>query len=180
MIDILAKRYAKALFFLGQDDGKYRDYGSELDSFSELLKQTGEVGHALVSPFYPREQRHGALLAILEKCSLSPVVSNFVKLLFDKGRLNLLEPIKTAYLGLCDESEGLMRGTLTSAAPLTESQVSAIKGALNIMSGAKVELEVKVDPTIIGGLVARLGDLVVDSSIQTQLKRLSQKLAGAA
>ncbi|MDR2385999.1 MAG: ATP synthase F1 subunit delta [Deltaproteobacteria bacterium] len=179
MIDILAKRYAKALFFLGQEDGLYRAYGSELDSFSQALKATGEVGLALTSPFYAREQRRQALLAILEKSSLSLIVANFVKLLFDKGRLNLLEPIKKAYLELCDEREGLMRGTLTTAAPLTDSQVSAIKGALNIMSGAKVELEVIIDDTIIGGLVARLGDLVVDSSIKTQLKRLSQKLAGA-
>ncbi|MDR2367641.1 MAG: ATP synthase F1 subunit delta [Deltaproteobacteria bacterium] len=177
MHEILAKRYAKALLSLGQEDGKYREYGAELSGFLSDIEATGEAGRALVSPFYPKDQRGKALAAILEKGSLSQLVKNFVNLLHDKGRLDILGPIVQAYSGLCDELEGLVRGTLTSATPLSDSQISAIKGALNAMSGSKVELEVKVDPSIIGGLVARLGDLVVDSSLQTQIKLLGQKLS---
>jgi F-type H+-transporting ATPase subunit delta len=180
MQDILAKRYAKALLSLGRDDGHYREYGTELEGFRQEIDSAGEVGRALISPFYPKPQRGQALAAILDKSDLSPAVANFVKLLHDKGRLNLLGPIADAYSSLKDEAEGIVRGTLTSASPLSESQISLIKGALNTMSGAKVELEVKIDPSIIGGLVAQLGDLVVDSSLRTQLSRLGRKLSESA
>jgi F-type H+-transporting ATPase subunit delta len=180
MQDILAKRYAKALLLLGQEDGDYRGLGLELTEFQREIAEAGEAGQALISPFYPKDQRGQALAAVLERSSLSPAVNNFIKLLHQKGRLNLLGPIASAYSRLSDEADGLVRGTLTSAAPLTESQISAIKGALHTMSGAKVELEVKIDPSIIGGLVARLGDLVVDSSLQTQLQILGKKLADPA
>jgi F-type H+-transporting ATPase subunit delta len=177
MSDILSKRYAKALLLLGQEDGNYRQYGQELAEFTKELEQTGEVGQALISPFYPKEKRGQALTAILDQSSLSDIVKNFLRLLHDKGRFNKLSSILDAYSQLCDGADGLIRGTLTTAAPLSESQLSASKGALNTMSGAKVELEVKVDPSIIGGLVARLGDLIVDSSLKTQLERLGRYLA---
>jgi F-type H+-transporting ATPase subunit delta len=177
MIDILVKRYAKALLTLGQEEGQIREYGQELRSFVQLLEEAGESGAALTSPFFPKDQRGQALAAILDKAGLSLTVNNFLNLLHRKGRLSLLAPIVEAYAKLLDEAEGVIRGTLTTATPLSDSQLSAIKGALNTMSGAKVELEVKIDPTIIGGLVARLGDLVVDSSLQTQLRLLETKLS---
>jgi F-type H+-transporting ATPase subunit delta len=176
MSDILSKRYAKALLMLGEEEGQRRELGHELEGFHEELKALGEVGQSLVSPFYPKDQRGRALKAILERSGLSDLAKNFLGLLHDKGRLGLLGQILASYAKLSDEADGLIRGSLTTAAPLTDSQLSAIKGALNSMSGAKVELEVKVDPSIIGGLVARLGDLVVDSSLKTQLDKLSQRL----
>ncbi|MDR1308365.1 MAG: ATP synthase F1 subunit delta, partial [Deltaproteobacteria bacterium] len=119
-----------------------------------------------------------ALAGILGKSGFSPAVSNFLRLLHDKGRLGKLADIASAYAQLCDEADGLLRGTLTTAAPLAKRELSAIKGALSTLTGAKVDLEVVLDPSIIGGLVARLGDLVVDSSLRTQLDRAGRLLAG--
>ena len=178
MSDILAKRSAKALLSLGQDDGNYRQYGQELEGFQAELEAAGDISQALLSPFYPKDQRGQALAAILEKSQLSGIIKNFLNLLHEKGRLNILALIIPAYKSLCDQADGLIRGTVTTAAPLSESQLSAVKGALSTMSGSKVELEVIIDPSIIGGLVARLGDLVVDSSLMTQLDRLGSKLTG--
>ncbi|MDR1677733.1 MAG: ATP synthase F1 subunit delta [Deltaproteobacteria bacterium] len=177
MTDILSKRYAKALLLLGQEDGNYRLYGQELSGFEKVLEETGEVGKALISPFYPKDQRGRALAQILDQSTLSGPVKNFIKILHDRGRLERFKAITSVYAKLSDEADGLIRGTLTSAVPVTESQLSAVKGALNTMSGSRVELEVVIDPTIIGGLVARLGDLVIDSSLKTQLERLDRHLA---
>jgi F-type H+-transporting ATPase subunit delta len=176
MSQILARRYAKALFLLGREDGKHRQYGQELNEFLTALDEADQSGQALISPFYPKDQRGQALEAILDQGGLSGVVKNFLKLMHDKGRLGILKAVVAVYSEMCDEAEGLIKGTLTTASPLTDSQLSAIKGALNIMSGLKVELKVVVDPSIIGGLVAKLGDLVVDSSLKTQLAKLGQSL----
>lgn len=178
MSDILAKRYAKALLLLGQEDGQSHLYGQELEGFLGELVGAGELGQALASPFYPKDLRGRTLAGILDRSGLSQVVSNFLRLLHDKGRLGRLADIVAAYSRLLDEADGLLRGTLTTAAPLADRELSAIKGALSTMTGAKVDLEVVLDPSIIGGLVARLGDLVVDSSLRTQLDRAGRLLAG--
>jgi F-type H+-transporting ATPase subunit delta len=90
--------------------------------------------------------------------------------------LALLPQVLVAYKFLSDEKEGLIRGTLTTASALGQSELSAVKSALGMFMGQQVELTVKVDQSIIGGLVARLGDLVIDGSVRTQLDNLGRSL----
>jgi F-type H+-transporting ATPase subunit delta len=176
MWDILAKRYAKALLMLGQEEGKHQLFGQQLTDFYQQLRQADGAFETLSTPIYPREVLGRALEAVLAQSDLEPIVANFLLLIHSKGRFIILPQIIEAYKALGDELDGLIRGTVTTAAPLTEREVSAVKGVLSTLTGAKVELQVVIDPEIIGGLVARLGDLVVDTSLKTQLDRVGRLL----
>jgi F-type H+-transporting ATPase subunit delta len=173
MDSILAKRYARALLELGEADGKYQAYGDELWGFAEALREAGPEGRLLFSPVIPIDARKGILGKVLDQCDLSPLVKNFILLLNERGRLPIIRDAAKAYQGLVDEHEGIVRGTVQTAIELDASQLSGIRSALSMYIGKKVELEQRVDPGIIGGLVARLGDLEVDGSVRTQLDRLA-------
>ncbi|MDR0355520.1 MAG: ATP synthase F1 subunit delta [Deltaproteobacteria bacterium] len=179
MSDILAKRYAKALLLLGLEDGKHQLYGQELEDFYQALSQAENGLWTLSSPAIPANAKSKALDSILAASDLSVRVKNFLLLLLSKSRFNILKKIVSSYKELCDEQDGIIRGVLTAASSLTDSQISSIKGALGTLTGAKVELSVVVEPKIIGGLVARLGDLVVDSSLLTQLDRVSRLMTSS-
>lgn len=171
-----AKRYAQALISLGIADGKYVAYGQELGQLSAALGGAGDLAKALTSPVYPREVQKKMLAGIVTKASLSPMVSNFVNLLLDKGRLGELADITEAYTALSDAERGIVRAKVSSAVPLSDSEISAITASLSKFAGKAVELTANQDLSIIGGLMAQLGDLTIDGSVRTQLGRLAEKL----
>jgi F-type H+-transporting ATPase subunit delta len=179
MRDLLAKRYAKALFSIGEDDGQAEAYGQAIANFAEGLERVGPEGSALYSPAFPKNARAEALEAILAKIDPPKVVGDFIRLLGERGKLGFIYAISASYQKLLDEKEGLIRGVLTVAAPLDEGRLSAIRAALGTFAGKRVELTVKEDPAIIGGVVAKLGDLVVDGSLRTRFDRLSRLLGSA-
>jgi F-type H+-transporting ATPase subunit delta len=174
---ILATRYARALFSIGLEDGLYHERGARLSELSAALAGAGPAGRALTTPAYPRAVRTRLLEALLERAGLDGTLANFLRLLLARDRLGLLPAVSEAYGELADERDGLVRGVLTAAAPLGQGELSAIEGALGTMTGRQVKLEVAIDPSIIGGLVARLGDLVVDGSLKTRLERIGRLLA---
>ncbi|MDR1870985.1 MAG: ATP synthase F1 subunit delta [Deltaproteobacteria bacterium] len=176
MRGVFAKRYAQALFSLGVDDNQAQEYGQEIRDFWASLQGAGADGALLYSPAYPKEARGQALNAVLAKAGLSPLVSDFLRLLHLRGRLGSLGEIGVAYARLLDDAAGLTRGILTVPGPLAESQIEALKSALGTLVGRKVEFKVEEDPAIIGGVVAKLGDLVVDGSLRSRLDRLSALL----
>jgi F-type H+-transporting ATPase subunit delta len=172
----VVNRYARALLSLGLDDGQYDRYGLELKGLAEALDTLGEEAKVLISPSYPAGVRRRMLDLILSRAALSPLVANFVQLLMDKGHLGRLGEVAVTYNALADAEKGLIRARLTSAAPLNETEINAVKTSLSRFSGRQVELTVDQDPGLIGGVVARLGDLVIDGSIRTQLGRLAAGL----
>jgi len=172
----LVNRYARALLSLGLDDGQYDRYGLELKELAEALKALGEEADILISPSYPNGVRRRMLEMILAKAALSPPVANFVQLLMDKGHLGRLDEISATYTALADAEKGLVRARLTSAYPLNEAEIKAVQTSLSRFSGRQVELTATQDPSLIGGVVARLGDLVIDGSVRTQLGRLAASL----
>ncbi len=172
----VVKRYARALLLLGLEDGRMADYGRDLTEFSQALAGAGEEARALISPFFPKATRQAMLTRLLDKASLSPLASNFVKLLMDNDRLGDLSDIASAYKKMADEHNGVIEATLTSASDMDGGQVEAIREALSKFAGKKVELKLARDPSIIGGLIARVGDLVIDGSVRTQIHKLAQTL----
>jgi F-type H+-transporting ATPase subunit delta len=172
----VVNRYARALLGLGLADGEYGRYGLELQGLAESLAALGAEAEALVSPCYPAGIRRKMLDLILARAALSPMVTNFVRLLMDKDHLERLGEVAVTYNALADAEKGLLRARLTSASPLNEAEIEAVKTSLSRFSGRRVELTVDQDPGLIGGMVARLGDLVIDGSVRTQLGRLSASL----
>ncbi|MDR1164503.1 MAG: ATP synthase F1 subunit delta [Deltaproteobacteria bacterium] len=175
---ILAKRYAQAFLTLGIEDGEYARRGEELQSFAEALAGTPPEELAVLwSPVYPGEIRGRILGAILAKAALSPLLNSFVMVLFERGRLKLLPEVAAAYGALVDEKEGLSRGTVTTATPLPERDLESIREALSLYLGRKVVLSQNVDGAIMGGIVAKIGDLVLDGSVRSRLLKLKAAFA---
>ena len=172
----VVNRYARALLNLGLADGQYDRYGQELKGLAEALTAVGEEAKTLISPSYPAGVRWKMLDLILDRAALPPLVSNFVRLLMDKGHLGRLGEMAVTYNALADVEKGLIRARLTSAFSLSETEIEEIKTSLSHFSGRQVVLTVEQDPGLIGGVVARLGDLVIDGSVRTQLGRLAASL----
>lgn len=172
----IARRYAKALLYLGQEDGKYLQYGQELTAFQNFLNRETQVKTILESPIYDAASRKGLLHTILEKIDFSPTSKSFLQLLQSKGRIGYLEGITRYYQKLTDELSNLTRAVVTAATPLSEDVVSRIQEALKQVVKKDVQVTVKQDPAIIGGIVAQVGDLLFDGSLQSQLKSLKESL----
>lgn len=177
MIDLtVSRRYARALMMLGHEDGKFKEYGEELTTFTQLLEREPELKDALLNPVHSMEERKALLLRIADLLKLSPLVSNFLKLLFDKLRLAELPGITQVYQHLSDELENLKRAQVKSAVPLDEDMQKRIGQALEELTKSKVVMEFEEDPAIIGGVIARVGDLVLDGTVRSQLHSLRESL----
>lgn len=173
---IVAKRYARALLDLGKEDGNFEKYGSELAEFIELLDASSELESVFNNPGLGFDDRRKLLDTFLEKMGLSPFVNNFFRLLMDRGRIDAVRDINAVYEGLIDEVNGITRAEITSASALKPEDVDRIKAALATKAGAEVTLKVQEDPSLIGGVVARIGDLVLDGSVKAQLETLKDSL----
>ena len=172
----ISRRYAKALLSLGQEDGKYLQYGEELKAFSGFLKQEARVREILQSPMYDAASRGKLLGLILEKSGLSQTMKNFIQLLMTKGRIRYLEDIGTIYSQLTDELSNIKRAVVTTAIKLSDDIIQRIQSALKAAVQKEVIITVNQDPAILGGIIAQVGDLTLDGSLRTQLKSLRESL----
>ena len=172
----IAKRYAKALVDIGKEDGNLEKYGQEMADMVELLNQTPELESVLTNPAIDSDSRQKVLDAILEKAGLSPMVNNFLRLLMERKRIDELRNIDTVYSRLTDEVKGITRAEVLSATPLNDEDQARLKSVLQKMAGTDVKIEVQQEANLIGGVVARIGDLVLDGSVKTQLESLKDSL----
>jgi F-type H+-transporting ATPase subunit delta len=137
-----------------------------------------DVRVVLSNPTIPRQQRQEAVSRILDD-SAGPGGVNLAKLLVGANRMDDVESIEQEYQLLVDEAEGRMRATATTAVELSAGDYETLAGRLSKQMGREVRLTADVDPAIIGGLVLRVGDHVIDASLVTRLRQLRLKLAGA-
>lgn len=174
----LSRRYAKALLAIGQEDQNFKTYGQEVADFAASLTEYPALLEALVNPAYPTAARRNVLEGVLAKSGYSQVVKNFLLLLQDKNRMRYLEEINQVYGLLVDELSGIMRASVSSATALGAGFEERVKATLEKLTGKTIILEVKEDSELIGGLVARVGDLVLDGSVKNQLTSLKESLKG--
>ncbi len=175
-----AYRYAKALFSLAQDDHRHREVRSEIEALRDLFDGTREIRDALLTPAHPASERKAALRAIADHASISPVVKNFVSYLIDQRRLINFNDIVESYGQLADRAEGMVTAEVVSASPMDDRRKDRLRRALSERTGQEVRLEIEVDPSLIGGAIAKVGDLVFDGSLRTQLGQLRANLSGTA
>lgn len=171
----IARRYAKALLTLGQEDGNFAQYGQELTDVATLMADPNLAG-ALTNPIYPAESRRGILEKLLAKLGPSKIIQNFLLLLQDKGRISQLQDISRHYQRLVDEVNQIRRATIITAGPISQSVQDQVRSTLEQMTNMTVFLEARQDSSIIGGIVAQVGDLTLDGSVKTQLKNLKESL----
>ena len=167
MIDMtVARRYAKALLTLGKEDAHYKEYGEGLSGFAHLLEREPELKDALLNPIHGREDRNKLLLRMIE----------LLQLLLDKHRLNTVDGVAIAYQEMLDEVENVQRAKIKTAISLDDATQDRLRQTLEKLTGSTVVMEVEEDPSIIGGLMAKVGDLVLDGSVRTQINTLRESL----
>lgn len=176
---ILANRYAKALFAVAKEEDAFTEYADALNSLAETIDTVPEVGDALVNPVYPVEVRVKVMEHIIQSMNASPIMSNFLLLVVRKKRAAVLPEIAEAFQALVDERGNICQGTVVSAMELNEGLRQKVQETLEKLTGKTVVLTAMVDPGIVGGIIAKVGDLVLDGSIKTQLTGLKESIKGS-
>ena len=172
----IARRYAKALLLIGKEDGKTDRYRQELEGVANLMTQHKQLADTIANPLYNAEERKRVFQGIIAKMDLSKAMSSFLMLLFEKGRVSFIVSINDFFQKLADELKGVARASLVSATKLSAEAIEKIRTALSKKTGKEIVLEVEQDPGLIGGIVTRIGDLVLDGSIKTQLLNMRESL----
>lgn len=172
----ITKRYTSALFELAAQTGKTAAVGEELAAVDALLRADGALREALLSPVLTGDVKAQVLDAVIEASELDPMAANFLRVLLDARKLSLLPDVVAAYADLADDAAGRIRGVAVSPTPLEDEDAQALAEALSKAVKKEVILDAQVDPTLRGGLVARVGNLVFDASLRTQLQRMRETL----
>jgi F-type H+-transporting ATPase subunit delta len=169
----VAGRYASALFSLAREERKTDEVAAALASFDALIAESEDLQRLVRSPVFSAREQVKALTPILERAGVAGVAANFIKLVATKRRLFAIRDMIRDYGTLNDALSGVARAEVTSAAPLSDANVAALKETLRVASGGKdVRLTAKVDPAIIGGLIVKLGSRMVDGSLKTKLNAI--------
>ena len=172
----VSRRYAKALILIGQENGHAEEYNAELDSIVGLFDTQEGFEMALTNPLYNKNDRKKVLEAVLAVTDLSAIMKSFMILLFDKKRIGFLRGIASYYKDMADELKGVVKANIVSATELSSDAVDKIKEALSKKTGKNIVLNVEQDPSLIGGVVTKIGDLVLDGSVKTQLINMRETL----
>ncbi len=172
----IARRYAKALMLIAKEDGQAEHYRDELQGLAGMIEQNPNLEQAICNPLYSADDRRRVLAAIIEKKSVSKVMTSFFLLLFDKGRIGWIGDINAFFQKLVDEFKGIARADVFSATELSSDAVEKIRASLSARTGKEIILDIKQDESLIGGVVTKIGDLVLDGSIKTQLLNMRESL----
>ncbi len=172
----IARRYARALFAIGADKAQFEAFGSEVSSLAALFTGSAELRQALENPVFQMSQRRRVLERLLPQVAPSPDVQKFALLLLERRRITLLPRIAEAFSRLTDERLGRLRATITSPKALDAGTVASVTRALESRTGKKILAETRIDPGLIGGIVAQVGDLIFDGSLRARLDALRARV----
>lgn len=169
MLSQIARPYASALFDIAKADDSVAAVEQGLDQLVALAEESPDFSRFLRSPVINTEEKAVAIHALLEKANPHTTVGNFVRVIARNGRLFALPAIVKGFKALAAGHRGEIAADVTSAAPLTSAQVKTLADALKAKIGKSVTLSQHVDPSLIGGLVVKVGSQMIDSSIKTKL-----------
>ena len=172
-------RYATALFELARDEKSIDAVKTDLDGFDALLSESADLKRLVRSPVFSADAQLKALSAVLEKAGISGIAAKFLKVLTANRRLFAVSDVIRAFRALVAKFKGEATADITVAERLSDKNLDALKTALKSVSGKDVALNVKVDPSIIGGLVVKLGSRMVDSSLRTKLNSIKHAMKEA-
>lgn len=174
----LSGRYATALFDLADEQKALDQTATDLASIKSMLAESPELRRLIASPVLSRADQARAMAALLEKAGVSALVRNFIGLVAANRRLFALPAMIEGFLGELARRRGEATAKVIAARPLTDSQFNAVSDALKRAMGAKVAVDVSVDPTLIGGMIVKVGSRMVDSSLRTKLAKLKIAMKG--
>lgn len=173
----LARRYARALIDLAVAANAVDKIGAELRGLAAAFKAAPELGEVLGNASFAKAKRGAIVDALLTRLAAQPLTKTFCKLLLDNERLAVIPAISRELDAMIEARAGRVAAEVVSAAPLTPSQLQQLTATLEKLSGKKVVLAKREDPELLGGVVAKVGDVVYDGSLRTQLRVLRDQLS---
>ena len=175
-----ATRYARAIFDVARQEQTNLDaIETELAEFADLVQQHEGLRLALLNPAVPAPRKRAAVSELVDRAGLTPVVSKTLVLLAERDRLALLPDVIEAFRQRLMDLRNVVRAEVTTATPLSADQFHSVQRSLGLATGRTVDLSARVDPAILGGMVARVGSTVFDGSVVNHLQRIRQRLAAS-
>jgi F-type H+-transporting ATPase subunit delta len=176
----MAARYATALFELALEANSIDAVLADLQKFDALLVESADLTRLMRSPVFGADAQLKAITAVIDRAGIAGLASQFLKVLTQNRRLFAVREVIKSYGALVARHKGEVTAQVTVAEPLSETHQNEIKNTLNAVTGKNVQVDVKVDPAIIGGLIVKLGSRMVDTSLRTKLNglRLAMKEVG--
>jgi F-type H+-transporting ATPase subunit delta len=172
----LARRYARALLDIGREDGQAHRILDEVETLTEVLVSSPVLREAMEAVHINRRDKHMALEAAVNPLGFLPATVHFLQLLIDKGRMKVLPQILSELRRMVERMEGIERVEVVVPMPLAAAQREALKAALARRTGKTIEVEEAVDPTLLGGMVVKVGSTVYDGSIRTQIRQIRETM----
>lgn len=176
----VAGRYASALFELATENNVVGDVEKDLSNFQNLVSESADLREVLASPILSTEEQDAAVSSVLAKIEAGEITSNFFKLITKNRRLAVSSDAITAFQALASKARGEVAAEVISATELNAEQTAALKASLKESVGKDVQLTAKVDPSLLGGLVVKIGSRMVDNSLRTKLATMKAALTGSA
>ena len=175
----MAGRYATALFELARDANAIDPVKADLERFDALVAESADLERLVRSPVFSADEQLHALSAVLDRASIDSLAAQFLKLVTSNRRLFAVRDMVRGYRELVAVHKGETTAEVTVAEQLKDDHVAALRGALKAVSGKNVDLNITVDPAIIGGLVIKLGSRMVDGSLRTKLNSIKHAMKEA-
>jgi F-type H+-transporting ATPase subunit delta len=172
----MAGRYATALFDLAREDGAVEAVATDLERFEALVAESRDLARLVRSPVFSAEQQGKALAAVLEAAGIGGLAARFLQVVAANRRLFAIGAIVADFRKLLAHHKGKVIADVTLAEAPSAAQLAAIKEALSSVTARDVQVEVKIDPAIIGGLIVKLGSRMVDSSLRSKLRSLKHAM----
>lgn len=175
---VVARRYARAFFDLAKSSGAamLEQSGKDMAALAALAASNPELLRLFANPVFSSEEKRRVVAALAERLNLGVEMREFCRLMAEKKRLVLLEKIAVEYQALLDAENGVLRGELISAIPLDAARQDAVRANLAKKAGKALALEFTVDKSLLGGMILKVGDTVMDASLKTQLTLLKDTI----
>lgn len=165
----VAARYASALFELARDERQVDGVAQSLDRFAAMLNDSPDLMRLVRSPIFSGAEQAAAIGAVLDKAGISGLGANFIRLAAANRRLFALPDMIQAFRTLVSRSKGIVRAEVRVAERPSDAMIAEIKGALRDVARSEIDLDLRIDPSLIGGLVVKIGSRMVDASLRTKL-----------
>jgi len=170
--DAIGRRYARALFDLGKEENNLAALASNFVDFAAAYQLSPELRNVLDNPMVPDESRRAILGDIASKIGAAPTAERALRVIASRRRLRALPDIARHLTRLVDDDAHIVRASVTSAGPLSDTYLGRLKAEIEKVTGNKVTIEHKIDPTLIAGVVTQIGDRVVDGSALARLRSI--------
>lgn len=176
LISGVAERYASSLFDVAKEAGSIDEVGRDLDRFEALMGESADLKRLVVSPVFSADEQFRAISALVAKAGMTGLFANFLKVVARNRRLFAMPGIIRAYRVLNARHRGEVSADVTSAHELSAEQQRDLKAALKDVTGKDVTLNITIDPSILGGLIVKVGSRQIDTSLRTKLSSLKLAL----